>query len=158
MRYQFIYRNTAADLWQLSMYYMYGSMVGVCNVIFTAAVFALALARWESFGLPFRCLLVLGCCLFTVIQPLAIYFRSVRQARDITEDTIMRFDDKRIYIQVGNVSTYMGWERMKRISKKPTMIILFSDTTHGYVLTNRVLGRNREDFYKFLTEHVKGRK
>lgn len=31
------------------------------------------------------------------------------------------------------------------------MIILFSDTTHGYVLTNRVLGKERDAFYEYVT-------
>ena len=48
MRFEHVYRNTAADLWQISMYYMYGSMVGVCNIIFTAAVFILTAVRFPG--------------------------------------------------------------------------------------------------------------
>ena len=32
-KYKFTYQITAFDLWQLSMYGIYGSMVGVCNII-----------------------------------------------------------------------------------------------------------------------------
>ena len=39
MKYKYTYRNTAGELWQLSMYYIYGSMAGLCNIIFTAACF-----------------------------------------------------------------------------------------------------------------------
>ncbi len=41
MKYEYTYRNTCMDIWQLSMYYIYGSMVGMCNLIFTAAILTL---------------------------------------------------------------------------------------------------------------------
>lgn len=53
------------------MYYTYGSVVGMCNLIFTAAVIALTISKWNSAGVIWRFFLVLGCCLFTVIQPFA---------------------------------------------------------------------------------------
>lgn len=48
MRYTYTYRTTARDLWQLSMYYIYGSMAGLCNIIFTVAAFALVFSRWDQ--------------------------------------------------------------------------------------------------------------
>ncbi len=69
MRYKYTYRTTARDLWQLSMYYIYGSLAGLCNIIFTVAAFALGFSRWDQAQGIVRCLIVLGCCLFTVIQP-----------------------------------------------------------------------------------------
>ena len=71
MRFEYVYRNTASDLWQLSMYYTYGSMVGVCNIIFTAAMFILAAVRWGESSVWMRTAIVLGCCLFTIFQPSA---------------------------------------------------------------------------------------
>ena len=68
MRYEYTYRNNGPELWQLSMYYTYGSMVGVCNIIFTVAVMALAVSRWNDAGIMMRCMMVLGCLLFTVIS------------------------------------------------------------------------------------------
>ena len=61
MRFEYTYRNTGVDLWQLSMYYTYGSMVGVCNVIFTAAVWILTGIRWGEAGAWMRAALVFGC-------------------------------------------------------------------------------------------------
>ena len=44
----------------------------------------------------------------------------------------------------------LEWKSIKRVSKKPTMIVVFSDTTHGFVLPNRVLGADRKEFYEFV--------
>lgn len=155
MRFEYTYRNTGVDLWQLSMYYTYGSMVGVCNVIFTAAVCILTGIRWREAGDVMRIALVFGCLLFPVIQPLIVYQKARRQAAGITKDTKIVFDERGIHIAVGEERSDLEWRSIKRVSKKPTLLIIFSDTTHGFILPNRILGAEREKFYQFVTSKVK---
>lgn len=157
MRYKYTYRTTARDLWQLSMYYIYGSLAGLCNIIFTVAAFALGFSRWDQAQGIVRCLIVLGCCLFTVIQPLMIYAKAKKQAAGITQDTQVSIDDNGLYIRVGDDTSQLPWKSVKRISRKPAMIIIFSDTTHGFIFTNRVLGNEKEEFYRYASSKVEGR-
>lgn len=157
MRYKYTYRTTARDLWQLSMYYIYGSLAGLCNIIFTVATFALGFSRWDQAQGIVRCLIVLGCCLFTVIQPLMIYAKAKKQAAGITQDTQVSIDDNGLYIRVGDDTSQLPWKSVKRISRKPAMIIIFSDTTHGFIFTNRVLGNEKEEFYRYASSKVEGR-
>ncbi len=157
MRYKYTYRTTARDLWQLSMYYIYGSLAGLCNIIFTVAAFALGFSRWDQAQGLMRCLIVLGCCLFTVIQPLMIYVKAKKQTAGITQDTQVTIDDNGLHIRVGNDTSDLPWNSVKRISRKPAMIIVFSDTTHGFVFTNRVLGNEKEEFYRYAASKVEGR-
>ena len=104
-----------------------------------------------------RCLIVLGCCLFTVIQPLMIYVKAKKQTAGITQDTQVTIDDNGLHIRVGNDTSDLPWNSVKRISRKPAMIIVFSDTTHGFVFTNRVLGNEKEEFYRYAASKVEGR-
>ena len=157
MRYTYTYRTTARDLWQLSMYYIYGSLAGLCNIIFTVAGFALGFSRGDPAQGLMRCLIVLGCCLFTVIQPLMIYVKAKKQTAGITQDTQVTIDDNGLHIRVGNDTSDLPWNSVKRISRKPAMIIVFSDTTHGFVFTNRVLGNEKEEFYRYAASKVEGR-
>lgn len=156
IKYRYTYKTTAFELWQLSMYYTYGSMVGVCNLIFTVAVIALTATRWSTANGMWRLLLLFSCCLFPVIQPLLVYVKAARQAAGIRQETEVEFDDSGIHIKVGDQESDIGWKAIKRISKKPTMIVVFSDTTHGFVLTNRVLGKDREAFYDFAASKING--
>lgn len=155
MKFKYTYRNTGFELWQLSMYYMYGSMVGVCNIIFTAAALALTVSRWGSAGAGMRAFMILGCCLFTIIQPYIVYIKAKRQARGINEDTGLEFDGQGIHISLGGRRSDVKWDTIKKVSRKPSMIIVFSDTTHGFVLTNRILGKERDAFYQFVSSKVK---
>lgn len=155
MKFQYTYRTTAFELWKLSMYYTYGSMVGVCNIIFTFAVLALMASRWSVSGTGFRVLLIFGLCLFTVIQPLVVYMRAKKQTAGIIQDTTVSFNDEGIHIKVGEQFSSIKWTAVKKISKKPTMIIIFSDRTHGFLLTDRVLGGEKEAFYRYITSKIK---
>ncbi|MCD7994167.1 MAG: YcxB family protein [Clostridia bacterium] len=154
MRYTYTYRTTARDLWLLSMYYIYDSMAGLCNIIFTVAAFALGFSRWPQAQALMRCLIVLGCCLFTVIQPLAIYAKAKKQAAGITQDTRIAVDDNGLHIKVGNDTSDLPWKSVKRISRKPAMVIIFSDTTHGFLFTNRMLGNEKDEFYRYAASKV----
>lgn len=154
MDYKFSYKTTVNDLWQLTMYYTYGSLVGVCNIIFTVAVILLTVSKWNESGDFFRVLLILGCCLFTVFQPLAFLKRARAQTAKITDTTEMEFNDTGIHIKVGQQHLTVRWKSVKRIAEKPTMVIIFADAKHGYVLSNRVLGKERKEFIRYLRSKV----
>lgn len=154
MNYKFTYQTTAFDFWQLSMYYTYGSIVGVCNMIFTVSIFLLTIKFWENLNIFLRVVLILACCLFVVIQPLAIYKKAKKQVAVIPKDMEIIFDDYGIHVKSGNRSSDLKWNKIKRISKKPTMIVIFSTTTHGFILTNRILGEQKEAFYKDVVSKI----
>lgn len=156
MKYQYTYRNTAAELWQLSMYYTYGSLVGLCNIIFTVAIIVMGISRWPELSNLMRGLVLLCSLLFTVIQPIAVYRKAQKQAAGITADTRVGFDDAGLHVLTGDKDAVLAWSKVKKISKKPTMIVIFSDTTHGFVLSNRVLGSDRAAFYSYIALKVKG--
>ncbi|MCD7909726.1 MAG: YcxB family protein [Clostridium sp.] len=155
MKFQYTYRNTAAELWQLSMYYTYGSLVGLCNIIFTAAVVVMGVSRWPELSNLMRGMVLLCGLLFTVIQPIAVYRKARKQASGITADTSVGFDDEGVHVGVGDKNSVLKWSNVKKISRKPTMIVIFSDTTHGFVLSNRVLGADREAFYNYVASKMK---
>ncbi|MEW9124953.1 MAG: YcxB family protein [Thermotaleaceae bacterium] len=155
MKYTFIYRTTAFDLWQLSMYGIYGSMVGVCNIIFTVAMLLLSAKFWGDVNSFMKILFIIAISLFTVIQPAAIYMRAKRQALAVSQDVELSFDDSGIHINTDKQNSDLKWNTIKGVSKKPSMIVIFSTTKHGFVLTNKVLGKQKEAFYDYVVSRIK---
>ena len=47
----------------------------------------------------------------------------------------------------------IGWNKL-RVAKQPGMMIVFSDARHGYMLTNRVLGTQKDAFYAFAEARI----
>lgn len=150
MKYQYTYKTTAGELWQLSMYHTYGSMIGMCNILFTVGVIAVMVTGWSTAQLWQKIILVISLFLFPVMQPLAVYGRAKRQAEAITQELTLGVDDRGVHISVGNEHSDIPWKQIGRVSRKPSMIVLFADRTHGFILSNRVLGADREEFYRYV--------
>ncbi len=148
--YQYRYKTTRGEYWKISMYFIYHSMTGMVNLVFTAALLALTFAKWGSSGTVFRICMVLGCCLFTILQPLAIYLSAGKLASASGEDTEIRLDDVGIQVKVGNTYDKIPWRKIVRIAKLPGMAIVFTDPSHGYLLTDRVVGEDKKAFYDWL--------
>ncbi len=155
MKYQFNYETKAIDLWQLSMYSMYRSMVGMINIIFTGAMIGLTIKFWSGANLWIRGLLILGMGLFTVIQPLLIYRRAKKQLSTVSKDISIRFDDYGVHVETGGEKSDLKWKSIKGIAKNPTLIIVYTTATHGFILTNKVLGNQKEAFYNDVLKKLK---
>lgn len=154
MKYRFPYRITAFDLWQLSMYGTYGSMVGVCNIIFTVAMLLLSARFWGDVNSFMKIIFIMAICLFTVIQPAVVYMRAKRQVAMVPHDMEIGFDDHGIHVKAGNQNSDLKWNTIKGVSKKTTMIVIHSTTKHGFVLTNKVLGKQKEAFYDYIVSKI----
>lgn len=156
MEYRFKCDVTAKDLWMMAMKRTYKSIVGLVNVIFTIAMILLTIKFWQNVSDFIRTLLVLGCILFPVIQPLAVYGNSVKQLEEMPKDMELVFNDTGVRVFVGEKSELIRWNRIKNAIKRSSMIVIMSDDSHGYMLTNRVLGGQKEEFYEYLCGKIRG--
>ena len=155
MKYQFTYKSRAIDLWQLSMYGLYRSMVGVINIIFTVSMIMLSVRFWGPSTIYLRALLLVGMGLFTVVQPLLIYGRAKKQLAKTSTEITLTIDDQWVQVETDNKKSNLKWKTIKGISKKPTLIILYTTPTHGFILTNKVLGREKEAFYNDVVKKLR---
>lgn len=140
------------------MYRIYHSMVGVCSLIFAVSMIALAVRFFRQSGTALRLLLAAACLLVPVVQPLGTYLRARRQAAQIPKDLELWFSDRGIYVQAGGKTADLDWNKIARVSKEPNMIILLTGDGRGYMLSNRVLGEEKDAFYQYLASHMTARK
>ncbi len=155
MNYQFTYETKAMDLWQLSMYGMYRSMVGVINIIFTVAMVMLTIRFWSEANLFIRLFLIFGMGLFTVVQPLLVYLRAKKQLSALPTKITLEIDDHGVHVETNNQKSNLKWKTIRGISKKPTLIILYTSAKHGFILTNKVLGSKKEAFYNDVMSKIR---
>ncbi|MGF6906396.1 YcxB family protein [Fusobacterium sp. PH5-44] len=154
MKYEYTYKNTASELWQLSMYQIYGSIVGMCNIVFTFGMGALLVSRRNYVNNIFTIILILLVCWFPIIQPFLIYKKCQKQENNITDNTNIIFDNVGIQAKFGKQRSNIPWSKIRKISKKPTMLIVFTDGKHGYVLSNNVLRSDKEQLYDFILSKI----
>lgn len=101
-----------------------------------------------------KCLIIIGISLFTVIQPLAVYLRASKQVKGMPQGVNLGFDDQGIHIVLGNQKSDIEWAAVRGITKKPTMLVIFSSEQYGFVLNNKLLGEQRKEFYDYISSKV----
>ncbi|MCR5670957.1 MAG: YcxB family protein [Butyrivibrio sp.] len=155
MEYKYVCDVKASDLWVLAMRRTYRSIVGVVNIVFTLAMILLTLRFFNGTGDLFKVLLIFGCILFPVIQPIATYTMCIKQLEDMPKDMELTFNDGGVHVQTGGKTQDIPWKKITNAIKQTNMIVVMSDDRHGYMLSNRTLGDSRDEFYDYLCSRIK---
>lgn len=153
MTYQYKSKVTALDFWKLTMRQTYCSMAGICNMVFTVAMILLAVKFWEASNDILQVLMLFGCLLFPVIQPIAVYMKAKARTKAMPEDVNLAFDDAGLHVTMGKEKQNIPWKNI-RVTKQREMIIVFSDARHGYMLPNRVLGGEKDSFFAYAKAKI----
>ncbi|MBP3782712.1 MAG: YcxB family protein [Butyrivibrio sp.] len=156
MEYKYMCDVKASDLWKMAMVRTYKAAIGVVNIVFTVAMILLVFRFWKTAPDILRVLMIFGCLVFPVIQPLATYGMCVKQLENMPRDMELKFDDVGVHVSTGGQSELIRWNKVKNAIKRNNMIVVMSDDSHGYMLTNRVLGNEKEEFYNFLCSKIRG--
>lgn len=156
MEYRYKSEVKALDLWKMAMQRTYRSLAGMVNIVFTVAMVFLMIRYFGSVSDGLRGFMLFGLLLFPVIQPLCIYGMSVKQLEDMPKDMELTFNDSGVLVETQGKSETLRWSRISNAIKRNNMIIVMSDENHGYMLTNRVLGDEKESFFEYLCTKIKG--
>lgn len=154
MSYHYQVRIKPIDFWALSMRRTYHSLVGVCNIVFGIAMILLTMRFWNQVNDVMQSLLFLACLLVPVIQPLVVYWKAKAQTAVIPQGTELLFSEDGIHVTLGNEKEFIQWNKVKGVKKDSGMIIVFTGAGHGYMLTNRVLGNEKDAFYQYVKKHI----
>jgi hypothetical protein len=156
MEYKYMCDVKASDLWKMAMVRTYKAAIGVVNIVFTVAMILLTFRFWKTAPDILRILMIFGCIVFPVIQPLATYGMCVKQLENMPRDMELKFDDVGVHVSTGGQSELIRWNKVRNAIKRDNMIVVVSDDSHGYMLTNRVLGDQKQEFYEFLCGKIRG--
>lgn len=154
MSYQYRSVIKPVDFWALSMRRTYSSLVGMCNIVFAVAMILLTVRFWNQANDVVQALLFLACLIIPVIQPFCVYMKAKIQVSVIPQGTELAFGEDGIQVTLGSEREFIRWNKVRGVRKEPGMVIVYTDASHGYMLTNRILGRDKEDFYNFVKSHI----
>jgi hypothetical protein len=150
----------AKELWQFSMYHSYLGFSGIFAVLFTVAAAFLLITRFDTLLDYQKVLLVICLLIFTVWQPLLLYYKAVKQAKRPGMEKTMHlfFDEAGLLVRQDGQEARFTWEKIGRVDRMPTMAILYMDRIHAYLLPKSVLGKDEEAFYEMAKARLpKGR-
>lgn len=132
----------AKDLWQFSMYHANKGAMGIVNLLFTLAAIVLLATQWGELSGPYRILVLFCATAFTVWQPLLLYRKACRQAKQpaVKEKMTLIFGKDGLRVQQNGQEAVFAWDDMGRLDRYPTMVILYMDRIHAYLLPKTALG------------------
>lgn len=144
------------DLWQFSMYHANAGMLGIVNLLFTLAALFLIVTRWGTLTIPYRALLVVCALMFTVWQPLLLYNKARKQAKSsaVRDPMMLTFGEEGLRVEQGEQEALFAWDQMGRLDRMPTMVILYMDRVHAYLLPKSVMGEQEEEFYEMVRAYL----
>lgn len=158
MEFKYKFKLQPSDLWQFHMYYAYSSYLCMINIICILSSIVLLIQLWDNSPLWFRGVMLLFFSLFTVIQPCSIYLRSRKQLKNNQDELELFFQEKGLTVTVNGKKEFKNWNQLLNIVIKPTMIVVYTDREHGYILTNRVLKNTRREFISLIKVKKQRRK
>ena len=150
MEFKYEYKVMPSDLWQVQMYYAYSSYTAVINVVCIVSSIALLYSLWGTAPWWLRILLIFFLMLFTVIQPASMYFRAKKTLGDIDDTLRLTFNEQGIEVRVGDQKEFKNWAQVQGIVMKPTLVTIYTDRSHGYILSNRILKDTKKQFRAFI--------
>lgn len=155
-RMEFTVQLSAKELWMFSLYHANGGMLGIFNILFTAAALFLLVTKWSSVTTMYRILLIVCVLLFTVWQPLLLYNKARKQAKSpaVKNPMVLSFGEEGLWVSQNGQEAGFSWEQMGRMDKAWGLTVLYMDRVHAYLLPNRVLGEQAEAFYDMARKHL----
>ena len=154
MQFHFVNRIKAVDFWKMSMSHTYHSLAGIVNIVFTIAMIGLYAKFGKTVHDFVEVLLFIGCIWFPVMHPFFVFLGARGQAALIPTDLELDFDDWGMRISAGGQRQSIMWKDIKSAVKQYGMIFIRSDAKHGYMLNKKMLGNQKEEFWKFLQSKV----
>jgi len=131
------------------MYGIMRSMIGVTNLIFSVSMLLLTIRFWDRLYIVLKIILIIAISLFTVIQPVMIYMGARKQVKTVPNDMEIHLDDEGLHIISSKEKSKVKWKDVKGITKVLDMIIIYSTEVHGFIISKRMLGSEKEDFYDY---------
>ena len=92
-------------------------------MVFTVAMILFTAKFFRTSGDLMQMLMLFGCLLFPVIQPIAIYLKAKGQAKTMPKDVELSFDDAGLHVTVGKEKESIGWKKL-RVANEPGMMII----------------------------------
>ncbi len=154
MEYGFNVEVTPWDFFKMSMKKTYTSVIGVCNLVFLAAMILMTVRFYGEASDGLRCIMLFMCIIIPILQPMGIYLRARNLAHMIPEDMTIETCCSGLMVRVGEAFELVGYEKIKKVICNDDCLILAVGGGNGYFLFNRVLGDRKEAFTKYIKSRM----
>ena len=154
MKAEFSVDITVKDLYKFSLNNMYRKVSGVIWILFSIAVVVVAIYTWGDVSLTNSILLILLAALYTVINPVILFFRAKSQVKKNPSfmDTLNYvIDENGITVMQGEDKASVKWIEMWKAVKYGSIVVVYVSNIRAFIFPVRCIGEQ----YNTLVELAK---
>ncbi len=147
----------ARDLYGFTIYHTYSGMMGKLWVLFSIVCLAAAIWTFGDISVQGTVALVVMGCLFTVLNPLMLYYKCIRRVQKTAiykEPFQYTLTKKGFSIAQGDQSSQMRWLDLFQIICTKKAVYLCPDPIHAQIISLEQLGDQAEQLKDFLRKQV----
>jgi len=124
----------------------YRSFPGVVSLVFSLFAAVVLVLRWDIMASNYKALFIIAALLFTVINPLALAFKTFKQLKlspSYKKPLDYTFTDKGITVAQGEASQDIEWKHICRIMMTEKMLAIYTGRLNAFVIPLKELGEDR---------------
>ena len=133
----------------------YQSVAGIMSLGLSLVCLAVLILFFGRISMRSRMLLLVVGLLFTVINPLLLAFRTFKQFKlspSYRKPIVYTFTDEGIGIAQGDQDMTLGWDRIVRLLMTNSMIAIYTNRIHAFVIPLSELSDDRPKIVASLVQ------
>lgn len=149
---------TGTDLYCFMLQHTYRSFGGIVSLVFSLGSFGLLLYSWSTVDLPYKVILIICSLLFTVIDPLMLYVRAVKQAAvkpGFKSPIDYVFTPNGFTMSQGGETAAAKWGDLWKIRDSKNYIFLYGNRIRANIVPKRQIGEQAGTVSGWIREYQK---
>lgn len=138
----------------------YRKFTGVLWILFSIVVIVVTIYTWGDVSIPNSLLLILIALLYTVINPVMLYFKAKRQIKNnayFIEGCTYTVDEKGIAVSMNGESESTKWDEMWKAVKYGSEVVIYVTNIRAFIIPIRCMGDDYNTFVKIAAKGLGSR-
>lgn len=140
---EFDIRLTAGELFAFTMHHTYSSVSGIAGLFISIGSLVLCALRFKHFDSTTIMALIITGLLFTVVQPVMLYFKSsvqVKKNESISGDLHYRLSEEGIEISQGEQQAFVKWHELRKRKITKNAMYLYMSPVRAFIFPEKQCG------------------
>ena len=159
-----LYIETKIDnknMYEFMINHTYKSIMGVVGVIISLLAVVALIVYGKNYDLTKKLLFIFIALLFTVINPISLYFKSKKQVKmndSFQHPLCYTFTNNGIDVKQGEQSLHINWDDIIKIVSTKNLVIIYLSAINAFIFPKAQIGDDFDEFKKIIKDNMQGRK
>lgn len=156
---EFDVKLTTKDLFAFSMRHTYVSPSGAFSLIISLGSWIVCALRFSSLDGTARLALFIIGCLFTIVQPIMLYFKSsaqTRQNKDINASIHYCLTEEGILVSQGEQEAQAKWGDIRKRIVLDKAVYLYMSPVRAFIFPREQCGEKYSEICQMIRQQMEG--